>query len=71
MTRIAAGFGLLVIVISTSSMNANAEDCPSGHYYRMSGRCADASGHKVYGAPHAAMAHHPVKHTPNKKPQGY
>jgi len=31
MKRIAAGFGLLVIVISTSSMNANAEDCPSGH----------------------------------------
>jgi len=68
MKRIAAGFGLLVIVISTSSMNANAEDCPSGHYYRMSGRCADASGRKVYGAP---MAHHPVKQTPHKKPQGY
>ena len=68
MKRIAAGFGLLVIVISTSPMNANAEDCPSGHYYRMSGRCADASGRKVYGAP---MAHHPVKHTPNKKAQNY
>ena len=65
MKRIAVGFGFLVTVIAMTLMNANAQDCPSGHYYRMSGRCADASGHKVYGNPKA------VKRTTYKKPQGY
>jgi hypothetical protein len=45
-------------------MNANAQDCLSGHYYRMSGRCADASGHKIYGTPKT------VKRTTCKKLQG-
>ena len=51
MKRIAVGFGFLVTAMAMTLMNANAQDCPSGHYYRMSGRCADASGHKVYGTP--------------------
>ena len=47
MKRIAVGFGFMVTAMAMTLMNANAQDCPSGHYYRMSGRCADASGHKV------------------------
>jgi hypothetical protein len=35
-------FGFLVVVVCWSVTSAKAEDCPSGHYYRMSGRCADA-----------------------------
>jgi hypothetical protein len=52
-------------VISVSLLDAKAQDCPSGHYYRMSGRCADPPPRKP------AVAAHPVKHT-NKKtlPQG-
>jgi hypothetical protein len=66
MKRIAVGFGFLVAAIITlTSMSGYAQDCPSGHYYRMSGRCADASGHKVYGTPKT------VKRTTYKKPQGY
>jgi hypothetical protein len=65
MKRIAVGFGFMVTAMAMTLMNANAQDCPSGHYYRMSGRCADASGHKVYGHPKT------VKHTTYKKPQGY
>ena len=59
-------FSFLGGIIFLSPMGANAEDCPSGHFYRMSGRCADAAGHKVYAAP-AGAVHRPVK--PNKKPQ--
>ena len=58
MKRIAVGFGFLVTVIAMTLMNANGQDCPSGHYYRMSGRCADASGHKVYGASKNSQAHY-------------
>jgi len=65
MKRIAVGFGFLVAVMATTLTGANAQDCPSGHYYRMSGRCADASGHKVYGTSKA------VKRATYKKPQGY
>ena len=46
MTRITVALGLLVGVIWLISINANAQDCPSGHYYRMSGRCADAPAAK-------------------------
>jgi hypothetical protein len=65
MRKIAVGLAILVTVISASVLKANAEDCPSGHYYRMSGRCADPPARKP------AVAAHPVKHT-NKKtpPQG-
>jgi transcriptional regulator with XRE-family HTH domain len=64
MKKIAIVFGCLVTAMVTTSMNAGARDCPSGHYYRMSGRCADASGHKVYGTSKT------VKRT-YKKPQDY
>jgi hypothetical protein len=57
MTRIAVWFGFLVFAMATTLTSSNAQDCPSGHYYRMSGRCADESGHKVYGAAKA------IKHT--------
>jgi hypothetical protein len=65
MRKIAVGLAILVTVISASVLKANAEDCPSGHYHRMSGRCADPPARKP------AVAAHPVKHT-NKKtpPQG-
>lgn len=46
MSKMAVLFALLVIAISVSSKNTSAQDCPSGHYYRMSGRCADAPARK-------------------------
>jgi hypothetical protein len=61
MKKITIMFGLLGSIIVFGSVDANAEDCPSGHYYRMSGRCADAPARKP------AVAHHPVKPS-NKKP---
>jgi hypothetical protein len=65
MRKIAIGLAILASVISVSLLDAKAQDCPSGHYYRMSGRCADPPPRKP------AVAAHPVKHT-NKKtlPQG-
>jgi hypothetical protein len=43
---------ILVTVISASELKANAEDCQSGHYYRMSGRCADPPARKPAVAAH-------------------
>jgi hypothetical protein len=65
MWKIAIGLAILVSFISVSLVDVKAQDCPSGHYYRMSGRCADPPARKP------AVAAHPVKHT-NKKtpPQG-
>jgi hypothetical protein len=43
---------ILVLVSSVvlgSEMPVHADDCPSGQYYRMSGRCADANGMKATG----------------------
>jgi hypothetical protein len=42
--------GFLGGTILLSSISAKAEDCPSGHYYRMSGRCADAAPGTRYTA---------------------
>jgi hypothetical protein len=65
MRKIVVGLAVYVAVTSASLLDANAQDCPSGHYYRMSGRCADAPVRKP------PVAAHPAKHT-NKKtpPQG-
>jgi hypothetical protein len=63
MKKITIMFGLLGGIIF-GSVDANAEDCPSGHYYRMSGRCADAPARKP------AVAHHPVKPSNQKPAQG-
>jgi hypothetical protein len=46
MRKIAVVFGLLGVAWSVTG--ANADDCPSGQRYRMSGACADASGHKIH-----------------------
>jgi hypothetical protein len=64
MKKIAIVFGCLVTVLAPTPINAGALDCPSGQYYRMSGRCADASGHKVYGTSKTVKRRY-------KKPQGY
>jgi hypothetical protein len=42
MEKIIFALGLLGGVIFLSSIEVKADNCPSGHYYRMSGRCADA-----------------------------
>jgi hypothetical protein len=47
MKRITVMLAVLGGGIFFCSVDANAEDCPSGHRYLMSGRCADASGHKI------------------------
>jgi hypothetical protein len=66
MKQIIVMLGLLGGVIFLGSMNANADpNCPSGQYFRMSGRCADAQGNKS-NAPKPAVVQHPVK--PNKNP---
>jgi hypothetical protein len=62
MKQIIVMLGLLGGVIFLGSINANADpNCPSGQYFRMSGRCADAQGNK-----RPAVVQQPVK--PNKNP---
>jgi hypothetical protein len=62
MRKIAIGLAMLATVASVSLLNANAQDCPSGHYYRMSGRCADAPARKPVAAAR------PVKNMNKKTP---
>ena len=67
MRKIAVVFGLLGVVMFWSVTGAKAEDCPSGHYYRMSGRCADApTGKKLPNGqvlfPNAQGQNVPIKH---------
>jgi hypothetical protein len=45
--KIATAFAISIVAISVSSQSSNAQDCPSGHYYRMSGRCADVPAAKT------------------------
>jgi hypothetical protein len=64
MKKLMVVMGFLGGVTFLGSMVANADpNCPSGNYYRMSGRCADP--------PKAAAIQHPAKSKPpvQKKPQ--
>jgi hypothetical protein len=38
---------LVICAIFANADGARGDDCPSGQYYRMSGRCADANGKKT------------------------
>ncbi len=47
MKKITIMLALLSGVVLLGSMNADADDCPSGQRFRMSGACANAFGNKV------------------------